>query len=151
MGGSRRLWLELQASDVVAVEPCGSIHLAHHADELSVLEEFCELDAHDIRMLRPADVAARSSLANLDGLQGAAESPTELRVDDLPAGRYVQWRATLRGTESPALRGVELSYRQLNRRPEITAQRKRLGYGKVASTNQRSTRSISRRRLCLSR
>ncbi len=47
--------------------------------------------------------------------------PRELRIADLPAARYVQWRAKLQGSDSPAVRSVELSYRQLNRRPEITA------------------------------
>ena len=45
----------------------------------------------------------------------------EVPLADLPTGRFVQWRATLRGGDGggPRIERTELSYRQLNRRPEI--------------------------------
>lgn len=45
----------------------------------------------------------------------------ETPLADLGRGRYVQWRAVLSGEgRSPRLEVSELSYRQVNRRPEIT-------------------------------
>jgi hypothetical protein len=55
----------------------------------------------------------------------AVEPDAELSLNDLPRGRYVQWRAELRadpkGNEnsSPRLWGAELSYRQENLKPRI--------------------------------
>lgn len=49
-------------------------------------------------------------------------SDREVPLTALPAGRYVQWRAVLRNGgrgAGPRLDRVELSYRQLNRRPRI--------------------------------
>lgn len=47
----------------------------------------------------------------------------EIALADLPAARYVQWRAHFRADDSrsPVLFGVELSYLQLNQAPEIQA------------------------------
>src|SRR5689334_1884362 len=36
---SRELWLELGERGVVTVERCGSLHLAHRADEIAVHQE----------------------------------------------------------------------------------------------------------------
>ena len=45
----------------------------------------------------------------------------EIAIDALPSGRYVQWKADFSGSVgTPTVRSVELSYRQLNRRPEIS-------------------------------
>ncbi|MEM9406267.1 MAG: hypothetical protein AAGA81_09545 [Acidobacteriota bacterium] len=51
--------------------------------------------------------------------QEAVGSTGEASLSDLPPGRYAQWKVDLSG-DAPLVRGVELSYRQLNRRPEIT-------------------------------
>ena len=53
--------------------------------------------------------------------QVAEEGTTELSLNALPRGRYVQWRAELRADRerSPRLWGAELSYRQENLKPKI--------------------------------
>jgi hypothetical protein len=53
----------------------------------------------------------------------AAKKGEEIQLDDLPRGRYVQWRAELDGgtgaSGSPRLYTAELSYRQENLSPRI--------------------------------
>ena len=55
----------------------------------------------------------------------APSAEGEVSLDGVPEGRYVQWRATLQGgggaAASPRIDAVELSYRQENLRPKITA------------------------------
>lgn len=49
----------------------------------------------------------------------------EVSLAGVPRGRYVQWRATLKGPEqaaaSPRIDSVELTYRQENLRPKVTS------------------------------
>jgi len=75
-------WWERMAKRIaVRVEPCGSIHLAHRADELAVLEEFVAAGTHDVKLLSASEVVRKSKLANPDGLLGGMWSPIESRVD----------------------------------------------------------------------
>jgi hypothetical protein len=57
--------------------------------------------------------------------QGAAAQGGELPLGELPRGRFVQWRVELGaaggGAPSPVLYATELSYRQENLAPRITA------------------------------
>ena len=63
-------------------------------------EEFCSRATHDVRMLTAEEVAARSALANTDGLLAGLSSPTELRVDPRTASaRIVSWLAESQGVE----------------------------------------------------
>jgi FAD dependent oxidoreductase TIGR03364 len=81
---SRQFWLELAQAAGLWLNPCGSIHLARHADELAVLEEFCSASAADdysIRMLSRDEVLQRAPAANPDGLLGGMWSDTELCVN----------------------------------------------------------------------
>jgi FAD dependent oxidoreductase TIGR03364 len=95
---SRDLWLELHSLGVLAVEPCGSIHLAHRQDELAVQEEFCRQRTHDARMLTAGEVANRSAMARPDGLLAGMFSSAELRVDPRSAcTRIAAWLAESQG------------------------------------------------------
>ena len=53
----------------------------------------------------------------------SARGGDEVSLAGVPAGRYLQWRATFAANNgtSPRMDGVELSYRQLNLRPKITS------------------------------
>ncbi len=86
---SRDLWLELHAQGVVEVEQCGAIHLAHHADEMSVLQEFADRRTHECLLLTPTEVTEKSTLANPEELLGGLLSPTELRVDPRTASSQI--------------------------------------------------------------
>ncbi|HVW01807.1 MAG TPA: TIGR03364 family FAD-dependent oxidoreductase [Planctomycetaceae bacterium] len=97
---ARDFWLELGSLGVLPVEPCGSIHLAHRDDEAAVLEEFCGLQTHRVRMLTPAEVLKYTPLANADGLQAGMHSSAELRVDPRIASRRIAaWLAETQGVE----------------------------------------------------
>jgi FAD dependent oxidoreductase TIGR03364 len=78
---SRAFWMELARAGVVGVQECGSIHLAHHQDELAVLEEFRDSGTHQVQLLTTNDVLRQAPLANPLGLFGGMFSSTELRVD----------------------------------------------------------------------
>ena len=84
---SRDFWLKLGELDVLPVQQCGSIHLAHREDELELLNEFCEQGSHEASMLSKSEVVERSRLANPQQLLGGMFSPTELRVDPRIASR----------------------------------------------------------------
>jgi len=89
---ARRLWLELRSLDVVGVEECGSLHLAHRSDELAVLEEFESLGTHPVELLSPNEVVKQSPLANPQGLLGGMWSHAELRVNPRTASaRLAKW------------------------------------------------------------
>lgn len=91
---SRDLWLQLGDQGVTQVEACGSLHLAHHQDELEVLNEFCQQQSHQVRMVTPAEISKQSPLANPSGLLGGMFSPTELRVDPRTASHSIaNWLA----------------------------------------------------------
>ena len=78
---SRQIWLELNDEKVVEVEECGSIHLAHHPDEMILLEEFVSQKTHQSEIIDATEVINRSVLANESGLLGGMYSPTELRIN----------------------------------------------------------------------
>lgn len=87
---SRQRWLRLQEEASVWVRACGSIHLAHRADERLVLEQFAERSGQlgvPCQLLSPAEVLARSPAANPDSLLAGLYSPTELCVNPVQAVR----------------------------------------------------------------
>lgn len=81
---SRERWLELARESGLKARECGSIHLAHRADEWAVLQEFAARGpgvGYDCQLLSPAEVAAKTPGANPEGLLGGLWSPTEVCVD----------------------------------------------------------------------
>ncbi|MCB1019543.1 MAG: TIGR03364 family FAD-dependent oxidoreductase [Acidobacteria bacterium] len=96
---SREQWLEASRACGFWLAPCGSIHLAHRADELAVLEEMAQ-QRPGLRMLTPAEVVERSPGANPLGLLGGLWSPTEAAVDPREAPRKIAaWLASQPGVE----------------------------------------------------
>lgn len=89
---SRERWLRLGREADIWVNPCGSIHLAHHVDEWAVLEEFVarspELSG-SLALLTPAEVHARTPYANPQGLRGGLFSSLELCVNPPQAIRSI--------------------------------------------------------------
>jgi len=92
---SRALWLDLARDAGVWVNACGSIHLAHRADEMAVLEEFAAKSAslgYECELLSADEVVRRSPAANPDGLLGGLYSPTELCVNPRTASAAIaEW------------------------------------------------------------
>jgi D-hydroxyproline dehydrogenase subunit beta len=88
---SRQRWLKLVDAGVW-VNPCGSIHLAHHEDELAVLREFAERAPAlgvECELLSPGEVLARSPAAGAEGLAGGLFSLSELCVNPPTAVRAI--------------------------------------------------------------
>lgn len=86
---AREVWLELARQVPIECEANGSLHLAHHPDELGVMEEFVARDngGTDRRMLTPAEVMRRSPAVVRQGLLGGLWSGTELTVNPRQAIR----------------------------------------------------------------
>jgi len=81
---SRELWLELSREANIWCNPCGSLHLAHRADELAVLQEFADLHRDgemQCKLLKPSEVLKLSPAANPQGLLCGMWSPTECCVN----------------------------------------------------------------------
>ena len=87
---SRDRWLQLQQAAGIEVNACGSVHLAHHADEWQVLQQFAALSTSlnvACRLLTPAEVHQLTPAANPVGLRGGLFSPAELCVNPREALR----------------------------------------------------------------
>ena len=87
---SRQFWLELNSAGALEVEQCGSIHLAHHEDELQVLDEFISKGTHEAELISAEEVCQRSKLANPKGLLGGMYSESELRVNPRVAANQIR-------------------------------------------------------------
>ncbi|WP_405754640.1 TIGR03364 family FAD-dependent oxidoreductase [Streptomyces sp. NBC_01020] len=120
---TREIWLEIAAKSGLWAAPTGSLHLAHHPDEVAVLEEFLAIapPARDrgARMITAAETRDRSATARTDGLLAAMWSPTELNVDPrlaIPAvarhlvteyGVDIRFGTTVRGISLPTVSTTE--------------------------------------------
>jgi FAD dependent oxidoreductase TIGR03364 len=81
---SAQRWLRLGTEAGVWVNRCGSIHLAHRADEWQVLQEFHAQSAtlgFECELLTPVEVCQKSPAANPQGLLGGLFSNSELGVN----------------------------------------------------------------------
>ncbi|MBN9517160.1 TIGR03364 family FAD-dependent oxidoreductase [bacterium] len=115
---SRDVWLEVLRAAGLWHDPCGSLHLAYHADEEQVLGEFAdEAVGHGrpCEVLPPRDVTRRFPAVRADGLRAALWSPSEACVDprqviaELPAylarafGVTFAFGTTVLGYDGPQL------------------------------------------------
>ena len=102
---SRSRWLTLRDQAGIWVEPCGSLHLAHHPDEWGLLEEYSHLHRHserseNLRLLSREETLLKSPAANPDGLLGSLWSQTECCVDPTSAVRSLPaWLQKTYGVE----------------------------------------------------
>ena len=81
---SRERWLELADEKVLTAQQCGSLHVAHEADEDSVLREFADAaktNGIQCQYLNKEDVLKSYPHIFEGNLRGAIFSPTELVVD----------------------------------------------------------------------
>lgn len=116
---SREIWLETASKTGLWAAETGSLHLAHHPDEVDVLEEFLATTPpareRGVRMITPRETLERSGTTRADGLLAAMWSPTELNVDPrraIPAlashlvaeyGVDIRFGATVRGINLPTV------------------------------------------------
>jgi D-hydroxyproline dehydrogenase subunit beta len=80
---SRETWLGIAAASDVQVRQNGSLQLAYHDDEAAVLHDFlknADSAGHQVKMLAPHEVAARSPATKTEGLKAALWSATECTV-----------------------------------------------------------------------
>jgi FAD dependent oxidoreductase TIGR03364 len=93
----RQRWLTLAAQAGIWVNPCGSLHLAHRADEWEVLQEFYELQkssslATHLSLLDKEAAVRQSPAINPDNFCGALHSDLELCVNPTEALRaFPNW------------------------------------------------------------
>jgi FAD dependent oxidoreductase TIGR03364 len=80
---SREVWLAVLRASGLWHHPCGSLHVAYHADEAQVLAEFARLDpaARPCELLTAGQVTARFPAVRADGLVAGLYSPVEVTVD----------------------------------------------------------------------
>lgn len=102
---SRAIWADVLGASGIWHAQVGSLHLAYHADELQVLEEFADTAARDdfaCELVPPDRVRERSPLARQEGLRGGLYSPHEIVVDprdvavSLPRWLEANWPITFR-------------------------------------------------------
>jgi FAD dependent oxidoreductase TIGR03364 len=85
---AREIWTEVVPQAGIALDPCGSLHLAYRADEMDVLQEFVETQGRDsVRLLTAAEAAEKSPAVVTKGLLSALWSATEMTVDPREAIR----------------------------------------------------------------
>lgn len=78
---SRGIWKELAAKTGMSCLETGSLHLAYHADELAVMEEFAQTPGIHGSLLTPAEAAGKSSAFKKEGLKAALWSPMEMMLN----------------------------------------------------------------------
>ncbi len=87
---TREIWLEVAPQAGIAIDPCGSLHVAYHPDEWAVLEEFVAMNqdnSFDLALLSPEQTITKSPAVVRGGLLGALWSSSEAIVDPREAIR----------------------------------------------------------------
>jgi FAD dependent oxidoreductase TIGR03364 len=92
---SAMIWQQVAATTGCWLNCCGSLHLAHHADELAVLEEYAaaaQREGLPRRLLSLSEIEQLAPAANPEGLKGGLYSETEFGVNPPQAiGQLTQW------------------------------------------------------------
>lgn len=100
---SLAIWREVLAESDAWCQPCGSLHLAHHPDELRVLEEFAgraDADGFACEVISPGAALAHCRRVRGEGLLGALWSPHEIQVNPRQAvERITEWLRRDHGVE----------------------------------------------------
>ncbi|MFN7020994.1 MAG: TIGR03364 family FAD-dependent oxidoreductase [Phycisphaerales bacterium] len=99
---SRQIWIDVARSAGFWLSECGSMHLAHHDDEMAVLSEFVAAseDPSALRLCDPATVREFLPWVNPQGLRGGLFSRTECAVDPRQAlERLAAWLSERPGVE----------------------------------------------------
>lgn len=80
---SRAVWKEIADSGAFWYSESGSLHLAYHQDEWSVLKELLDVYSveRDLKLLTPKQVVQRSEAVREQNLLGGLFSPHEIIVD----------------------------------------------------------------------
>ncbi|MDF9798438.1 FAD dependent oxidoreductase TIGR03364 [Catalinimonas alkaloidigena] len=81
---SRAIWLEVAEKANIWLTQNGSLHLAHQADEMAVLEEFMaqnQNNGYECQLLTSAQASQKSKGVKHEGLLGGLWSASELTVD----------------------------------------------------------------------
>lgn len=78
---SREIWTEVATEAGLFADPCGSIQLAFHPEEVQVLKEFHNLFPETTELIAPQDAIERFPTLNPQDLQLALFSNTELCVN----------------------------------------------------------------------
>lgn len=89
---ARTHWTEVSKHAGFWMNTNGSLHLAYHEDEWSVLNEFVELykaASYEYKLLLPEEVGQKSTVVNRDGLRGGLWSATEGTVYSRDAIRKI--------------------------------------------------------------
>lgn len=89
---SRKHWEEVAKQAGFWLNNNGSLHVAYHEDEWSVLQEFMELyknSAYQCALLSPSQIKEKSTVAKQEGLIGGLWSQTEGTVDAREAIRRI--------------------------------------------------------------
>lgn len=91
---SREVWQQIGEQGAFAVNPCGSLHLAYHADEWNVLQELYEQFSKErkVTLLSPEQVGGKSEAVVPNKLLGGLYSEEEMIVDPRAAiGALPAW------------------------------------------------------------
>ncbi len=111
---TRELWLNFGRQADFSVRPCGSVVVAHHDDEMAVLEEFESIahgDGLELSLQSKDQILQVCPGVNPQGLRGGLVSRTELAVHPPTAmtamGRYLQSRPEVEIHFDKHIRAVE--------------------------------------------
>ncbi len=110
----RSIWKEIAAQTGLACAETGSLHLAYHADEQAVIEEFAQTANVHCHLLTPAEAAQKSSAFKQGGLKAALWSPMEMTVNPREASAVIAaWLEKAKGVTfrfGTAVNGIQMPH-----------------------------------------